>query len=153
MKRGRPFQPGNTFGRGRPKGSRNKASQSAQSVIESHAVAIADKAVLRALAGKGDSPLLKALLSLLTRDSKQSRVQLGLLPTRTPEELDQTTQRLIELTAQGRLSPRDAMQMLKLIEARRGMIETRELVDRVAALETTMHSRSRAKQGGVSSEP
>jgi hypothetical protein len=135
MKRGRPFQPGNSFGRGRPRGSRNQASQSAQTVIESQAMAIAEKAVLKAVTGKGDSSLLKSLLTFLLRKSKQSPVKLGRLPTRTPEDLDQTTQRLMDLAAEGRLSPADATQMLKLIEARRRVLETRELADRVAALE------------------
>lgn len=143
MKRGRPFEPGNSVGGGRPRGSRNKASQSAQTVIESQAVAIAEKAVLRALAGKGDSGLLKSLLSLLTH--KQSPAKLGPLPARTPEDLDQTTQRLMELTAEGRLSPTDAMQMLRLIEARRRVIETRELADRVAVLEQSIPGSARKK--------
>jgi hypothetical protein len=143
MKRGRPFQAENSFGRGRPRGSRNKASQSAQTVIESQAVALAEKAVLKALAGKGDSGLLKTLLSLLTH--KQSPAKLGPLPGRTPEDLDQTTQRLMDLTSEGRLSPTDAIKMLRLIEARRRVIETRELADRVAALEQSIPASSRKK--------
>jgi hypothetical protein len=144
MKRGRPFQPGNTVGRGRPRGSRNQARQSAQAVIEGQAAAIAEKAVLRALAGKGDSQMLRTLL-LLLRESKQSPVKLGPLPTRTPEDLDQTTQRLLELTCEGRLSPTDATQMLRLIEARQRVIETRELADRVAALEQCIPGITRKK--------
>ena len=31
MSRGRPFPPGNKFGRGRPKGSKNKRTQAAES--------------------------------------------------------------------------------------------------------------------------
>ena len=34
--RGAPFQPGNTFGRGRPKGSRNKSTQAALGLLEKH---------------------------------------------------------------------------------------------------------------------
>jgi hypothetical protein len=82
MKRGRPFPPGNTFGRGRPRGSRNQARQSAQAVIEGKAGAIAEKAVLRALAGKGDTQMLKTLLPLPMPESKESPVKLGPLPTR-----------------------------------------------------------------------
>jgi hypothetical protein len=34
--RGRPFQPGNSFGRGRPAGSRNKATIALQAMLEQH---------------------------------------------------------------------------------------------------------------------
>src|ERR1700674_5196537 len=36
MKRGRPFEPGNKCGRGRPKGSRNKSTSAAQRLLEQH---------------------------------------------------------------------------------------------------------------------
>jgi len=46
---------------------------------------------------------------------------------------------------EGRLSPTDATKMLRLIEARRRAIETRELEDRVAALEQCIPGITRKK--------
>ena len=43
MKRGRPFEPGNHFGRGRPKGSRNKRSLVANELLIEHGEAIVRK--------------------------------------------------------------------------------------------------------------
>jgi hypothetical protein len=40
MTRGRPFQPGSHFGRGRPKGSPNKKTLQAQKLFEDNAAAI-----------------------------------------------------------------------------------------------------------------
>src|SRR5205085_11160757 len=34
--RGRPFQPGNKYGRGRPRGSRNKLARVCQDTLDSH---------------------------------------------------------------------------------------------------------------------
>jgi hypothetical protein len=36
MTRGRPFEPGNKFGRGRPKGSRNKRTAEAQALFDEY---------------------------------------------------------------------------------------------------------------------
>jgi len=41
--RGKPFPPGNAFGRGRPKGSRNKTTPAAQNLLEQHYEALMAK--------------------------------------------------------------------------------------------------------------
>src|SRR3569832_52854 len=41
--RGRPFQPGATFGRGRPKGARNRYTADAEAVLELRATLLAGK--------------------------------------------------------------------------------------------------------------
>lgn len=59
--RGRPFEPGNKFGRGRPRGSRNKTSAAVQELLNSHAEAIVRKAILLALKD-GQPAMIRALL-------------------------------------------------------------------------------------------
>lgn len=54
--RGRPFQPGNTFGRGRPRGSRNKTSILEEILLDSGPEIIQ---TLADLAKKGDPTALK----------------------------------------------------------------------------------------------
>ena len=61
MPRGRPFQPGNNWGRGRPKGSRNRKTLLAEELLDSHAEAVVSQAL--ALAEKGDAPVLRILLA------------------------------------------------------------------------------------------
>jgi hypothetical protein len=60
--RGRPFEPGNKFGRGRPRGSRNKTSAAVQELLNSHAEAIVRKAILLALKDGGQPTMIRALL-------------------------------------------------------------------------------------------
>ncbi len=49
--RGSPFQPGNTYGKGRLAGSRNKATIALQALLEGEAEGIMRKAVEMALQG------------------------------------------------------------------------------------------------------
>jgi hypothetical protein len=60
MKRGRPFEAGNEFGRGRPPGSRNQKTLVLQELLEEHAPALMRKALVMAM--QGNVPLLKTLL-------------------------------------------------------------------------------------------
>lgn len=63
MKRSRPFEPGNHFGRGRPKGSRNKRSLLAKQLLDEHGEAIVRKALVIAL--QGDPAMWRTLLSFI----------------------------------------------------------------------------------------
>jgi hypothetical protein len=51
MKRGRPFEAGNKFGGGRPRGSRNKRSLLAQQLLDSHGEAVVGRALVVAVSG------------------------------------------------------------------------------------------------------
>ena len=52
MPRGRPFERGNKFGRGRPPGSRNKVPHSLQKLLHKHGEAILRKCMVEALKGE-----------------------------------------------------------------------------------------------------
>lgn len=49
--RGRPFEPGNKLGRGRPKGSRNKSKSTGQDLFDEYAEHLTRKAISLGLAG------------------------------------------------------------------------------------------------------
>lgn len=76
-KRGRPFQPGNNFGRGRPRGSRNKKNL-AQQLLEEHSVPVLRKALADAY--KGDPAMLRMIVSCILRPPKD-------VPVKRTEEL------------------------------------------------------------------
>lgn len=64
MKRGRPFEPGNKFGRGRPKGSPNKKKPLAQKILDENAPAIMALAINTA---REDDKMLRTLIRELGR--------------------------------------------------------------------------------------
>lgn len=133
MKRGRPFEPGNHLGRGRPKGSRNKRSWLAKELLEQHSEAIMRKALVLAL--QGDVPLIRTLLSFTLPRPKDLPCKIGPLPMGTIEELSATFAAAIKNVGSGQITLGQGREISDLIEARRRVIETQGLGMRVSALE------------------
>lgn len=139
MKRGHPFQPGNQYGRGRPRGSHNKKRLPAQELLSSHADAILRKAMVMAL--QGDKQLMRALLSYILPRTTESPVKTGPLPAGTAEELDQSFEVILKKVCTGRLKVTEAQNLAALLEGRRRVIDTREHEARLAAAEGLLKPR------------
>jgi hypothetical protein len=133
MKRGRPFEPGNHFGRGRPKGSRNKRSQLAKQLLDEHGEAIVRKSLVMAL--QGDGTMLRTLLSFILPRPKDLPFHTGHLAVGAAEEIAITCNATLRKIESGQITPSQAQQIFKLLEERRRFIETQELAQRVSALE------------------
>jgi hypothetical protein len=132
-KKGRPFAPGNKFGRGRPRGSRNKRSLLGQELLDSHGEAIVGRALV--VAGKGDVAMLRALLPYIVSRRRDAPVKTGPLPVHTAEELAQSSEAVIQGAASGQITLQQAQALAALIEGRRRVMETRDLEARLRALE------------------
>src|SRR6266513_622188 len=97
MKRGRPFEQGNKFGRGRPKGSPNKKKPLAQKIFDDNAPAI------MALGGRmGDRP-----------------EKLGRMPMNTMKHLDQASATILNQVTAGKISISEGVAVFGMIEIRR----------------------------------
>ena len=131
--RGRPFQPGNKFGRGRPKGRRNKRILLAKDLLDEHSEAIVRSALVAALGG--DRVILRGRLSHVLPRPKDPPPKTGHLPMNTIEDLTKTFSNTLEKVSSGRITSSQASEILEWIEARRRIIETQELATRVSALE------------------
>jgi hypothetical protein len=135
MKRGRPFEPGNKFGRGRPRGSRNKKTMIAQQLLDEHAESILRKAMLKGL--QGDSPMLQALLSYILPRPKDTPLKTEVLRTATAKELSQSLDVILKRACDGQITLTQAQQLAALIEARRQLLQTDEFETRLDILEKT----------------
>jgi hypothetical protein len=136
--RGKPFQPGNKFGRGRPRGSRNKIAMAAQELINSHSLPVVRKALILALEdGKpaGQIAVLLAILDRIVPVRKEAPVNIGSLPTGTISEVSKSSEALVKKATSGKLTITEAQGIADLLEGRRKVIETEDLARRVAALE------------------
>jgi hypothetical protein len=130
--RGR-FQPGNTYGKGRPEGSRNKVSVMLQSLLEEQAQAVTEKVV--ELAKRGDSTAMRLVIERLIPPTRERRVNLTLPKVTTAADVTGAIGAVLEAVASGELAPGEGQQLAALLEAQRKSIETVQLEERVTALE------------------
>jgi hypothetical protein len=133
MSRGKPFQPGNQLGRGRPPGSRNKRNLAHQ-LLDQYGETIMRKTL--ALALQGDASLLQALLPYVVPRRKDSPVKTGPLRMHTIDDLSQTSEAIMKKVSSGQLTLSEAGEVASLLEGRRRIIETNEMEPRLRALES-----------------
>lgn len=131
--RGRPFQPGNKLGRGRPRGSRNKASLAAQALLDGHSDALVKKCMHMALSG--DTTAMRLCIERLLPTRKELPVSVAPLRGRTASEIAQTLDRLFKHVSSGQLTAAEAQTIANLLEMRRRTLETESLEARLKALE------------------
>ena len=131
-KRGRPFEPGNTFSKGRPKGSRNKKTLRALKLFEEHSAALMALAISRS---REDPQMLRTFLGRLLPRARDLPVNLGRLPLRTFEDLNRASEKTLNQALAGKINARDAGDISKMIEDRRRVLETQDLERRITMLE------------------
>ena len=132
--RGRPFQPGNKHGRGRPRGSRNKKRVEVQQLLNEWAMSIARKGIKVAL--EGDTAVLRLLLDRILPARRPVPVQVGALPTSTAAEISRSSEKVVHKVASGELAIPEGEGFLNLLDTRRRTIETEQLEERIASLES-----------------
>jgi Tfp pilus assembly protein PilN len=132
-KRGRPFQPSNKCGRGRPRGSRNKRTLEWEEMLSEHGEALVKKCIVMAL--QGDRAALRLCMERLVAPCKQSPVQFGLPSITTAAELVRAQAAVLEAFSRGQLTSAHAETMGDLLDKHRRLIETEQLEARLQALE------------------
>jgi hypothetical protein len=131
--RGKPFEPGNKLGRGRPRGRRNKTTVMAQQLLDSHAESLARKCLVSAL--QGDSKAMHLCLDRVLPARRELPVKIGKLPLGTAAELSQASELVTQKVAAGQLTASQGHAIAELIERRRKVLETEDLDRRLQALE------------------
>jgi hypothetical protein len=131
--RGRPFQAGNKFGRGRPRGSRNKASLAAQALLDGHSEAIIKKCMHMALSG--DTTAMRLCIERLLPTCKELPVRVAPLRGRTASERVQTVEGLLKRVSSGQLAPASAQTIFAMLEMQRRTVEIESHEARLEALE------------------
>ena len=118
---------------GRPPGSRNKATQLAQQLLEGEAEALARKVIERAL--EGDGTALRLCLERLIPIRKDRVIKLHLPPITSTQELAAGFAALVAAVAKGDLTPDEAQRVAALFEQYSKVLETAQLEQRVTQLE------------------
>lgn len=139
--RGRPFPPGKSGNAaGKPKGARNKATLAVEALMEGEAEALGRKAVELAL--EGDTTALRLCLERIAPPRKGRPVVLDLPEIITAADLAEAQAVVIATMSRGDLTPDEAADVAKLLEAVGASIERRDLEARLAALETRREAKA-----------
>src|SRR5580700_6016983 len=99
----KPFLPGNTFGQGRPQGSRNKATIALQEMLDGHGESITRKCALMAL--QGEPTALRLCMERLIAPRRDSPVKFKLPAVSTAAEVGQAIGTVLHDVADGQLTP------------------------------------------------
>jgi hypothetical protein len=136
--RGKPFPPGNAFGRGRPKGSRNKTTPAAQNLLEQHYEALMAKQLKAAY--DGDAKARQWCLEEIQRMPAPPR-KLKLGPLKTLDDVSKANGVVMKEVAQRNLTIGEGAQVMDMLEKTRKNVETQLLVSRLEDLEQLVKSR------------
>jgi hypothetical protein len=131
--RGRPFQPGNKYGRGRPRGSRNKVARVCQDTLDSYAEPLTKKCLFLAL--QGNPTAMRLCMERLTPARRQRTLQFKMPPVKTIADVATAAESVVNGVARGQLTPGEGQAFSAMLEGRRRVIETEELDQRIRALE------------------
>jgi hypothetical protein len=133
-KKWKPGQSGNP--KGRPQGSRNKATILAQEMLDSEVAALVRRCIDLALAG--DRVALRLCLERLLPPRKDVPVKLPLPKIKDPQDLIKAMAAVLAAVAAGELTPTEAAPLGQLLEFMRRSIEVNDLDARLEQLEAQL---------------
>lgn len=131
--RGRPFPPGNTLGRGRPKGSRNGNKSPGQDLLEEYSEHLMRKCI--ALAMQGDRSAMRICMDRISPARRDALVRINLPPIRTAQDVDKAAERITQAIRRGDLTPSEGGTMMDILESRSRVIEKVQFESRLSKLE------------------
>jgi hypothetical protein len=111
---GKPFEPGNTAGKGRPPGSRNKKNIFLE-MVEDRGPALITKAIFMALSG--DRVALRLCFDRLIPVAQPPATRFSLPKSEGELDMKKLLQSVLKQTSTGRLSTQQALDLAAFAEA------------------------------------
>lgn len=129
------FAPGSSGNpSGRPQGARHKATLAAEALLDGEAEAITRRCV--GLALEGDLVALRLCLERLLPPRRERPVRFALPEMRSAADAVEATAALARAVADGDLTPGEAAELSRLLEAYTKTLEARGFEARLSALES-----------------
>jgi hypothetical protein len=120
--RGRPFEPGNNMGKGRPPGRRNKKTVFLEQ-LEGRGVDIINQVTLQALKKTPDSMILRSCLERLVPIATVQRNHFHLPSIRLPEDLAKANAAIAQAVARGRISAIEGAELSRILVNQRALFD------------------------------
>lgn len=118
---------------GKTPGSRNRATRNLEALLDGEGEAIVRKAV--ELAIEGDGPALRLCLERLVPVRRDRPISFTLPAIETTADLTKATGALLSAVASGELTPSEAAELGKLVDAHVRAIEVTDLSERLSRIE------------------
>ena len=119
---------------GRPKGSRNRSTLAAETLLDGEAEALTRKAIELAL--NGDLSAIRLCIERLIPARRSRVIQFDLPETSTVEDVVIAYDAVITAMADGEISPDEAATVAGVLESKRKAIETVELAAELNAMKS-----------------
>jgi hypothetical protein len=127
----KPGQSGNP--KGRPQGSKHKATIAAQTLLDGEALALTKKAV--ELAKAGNVLALRLCLERLIPIRKDQPIKLKLPKLEDVADIPKVLEAVLKAVAQGEITPSEGQSLAAMLEAYRKGVELADFEARLTALE------------------
>lgn len=131
--RGRPFEPGNKFGRGRPKGSRTRDTAPAKKLLEEYTPHLTRKLI--ALALEGNAQALRICMERIMPTPRDACVPINLPKITSAEDVASAAEKVTRGIGKGVLSPSEGETIMNVLESQSRVIESAGTEKRVQTLE------------------
>jgi len=131
--RGRPFEPGNTAGRGRPKGSRNKTKSAGQQLFDHYEESLTRKCI--GLAMQGDRNALRLCMERISPARRDASVRTRLPKVEKAQDVGRAADKVIQDVQRGKMTPAEGETMMRILEIRSRIIERCDTEKQVQDLE------------------
>jgi hypothetical protein len=132
--RGRPFPKGRSGNpRGRPPGARNAATIIAERLLDGEAETLIRKAIQKAK--QGNVPALRMCVERLLPPRRDRPVRFAMAALNSAHDAAKAVAAITVAVASGELTPSEAGELSRVIEAYVKAIETSEIEDRLKILE------------------
>ena len=118
---------------GKPKGSRNRATQATQRLSDDQSEAITQKAIEMALAG--DTVALRLCIERIAPARKDAPVEFNLPNVETARDAAQAASALLRAVSEGVVTPLEGATVMGLLEQYRRTLEASDFEKRIEALE------------------
>lgn len=123
------FKPGNTFGKGRPVGSKNKGQVALEAIGQEHAEEILQKMIQQAL--KGDTNAARFLLERCWIQRKGARISFNFPPIHTIQDIDVAISHILEEISQGNISLEEGDMLIKVLKYKSDVMIARDIKRRL----------------------
>jgi hypothetical protein len=131
--RGKPFQPGNTLGRGRPKGSSNKPKSPAQELLEEYHLALTRKCL--SLAASGNLAAMRICMDRLAPPRPNGCIRISLPKIRTLQDVEMAADKIMQAMGRSRIMPAEGKTVTESLMLIAQMIGNTQMQTRIEKLE------------------